>query len=1108
MFAMADGMRTTVALGNNTQQVLSALPTGPMKVMTDPLEEVPKRRGLSRQISTSQPKLVSQSNRRKSIENILSSQGLRRNSLALVHDLKRNLSASNLAAFSDTNLSLRKAVPVRSYDTPDSSSSIAKHFFEQRTKRYFYQITEGCGSSHCKNSFCKFSTNPLSVSQDMAAIVSIQLASLQRNYFCTSDSFVSRALPVGVFQSKTQDKGKGFLQTLYSTSPFASLFKETQYLSNPQPSGKENKVAINAGSKPPSGRLTLVSKGSQTNLKRDTPPLKLKFDPQHAPGPPLMRSGSIQDLSSSGDSIMWPELRSESIHMKGSGNQSTFDDSLSDRGRAWSGSSKGDLESTSHSACDSSELDRGDPGFGAPSHLRRSSSSLGGSTSGLRSSSHLSFGSGHGQDSYPILNPNTPPFTPSPVPPPTPRRLLSEQEALEETDDLRAFERSLSMEVAVDGDTEFSLTHLTLPMLQSAVDQYVQCGDNSFLLNTIRTVFTSSDALNLSFKVDDSCLSPLDMSATRHAYKLLKDLRPLDIFLSVMTNAIEILLMNLKREKLEADEISQLFILMENFLLEENHNLLLMLSQVLAHSLSDGAKNAFIHFLSAYSKENFLQLLSVFKNCLSSSLKPNQSSSNDLLITVAQALSLFYEANKCSEEKKGTSLATIEDFYCEELSLNLDYHEHYKNWQNGNDCSTEPVHQSILDFPFLLDPVTKVRVLHLDAVMQMRKEYQAAIIQQATVDQAMKHLKDNLPATLQENLKAAVCPYLVLEVKRETLMQDALAQIQLKRKDLKKPLKIKFVGGGEQGLDMGGLQKEFFHLIVDSVFDPNKGMFTYSKETRLVWFNSASLELDDEFELVGTLLGLAIYNGVILDVQFPKTLYKKLHNESVNCQDLAEIEPVIASSLQELLKCEADVEDIYGQTFQVSHSLMGETVTVDLKPHGSEISVTNKNKHEYVDLYIKFLLVDAINRQFQAFARGFHSVCGGRAISLFHPVETQLLVCGRKELDFAALEESVTYEDGYHREHKTIENFWTVVREMDNEQKKQLLHFITGSARVPLRGWSSLPIVIQRNGANSDQLPTAMTCFNRLLLPDYSTLAKLRQRLLLAIQFSKGFGLT
>ena len=38
--------------------------------------------------------------------------------------------------------------------------------------------------------------------------------------------------------------------------------------------------------------------------------------------------------------------------------------------------------------------------------------------------------------------------------------------------------------------------------------------------------------------------------------------------------------------------------------------------------------------------------------------------------------------------------------------------------------------------------------------------------------------------------------------------------------DLKKPLKIKYIGGGEQGLDMGGLQKEFFQLGVEKLFDP------------------------------------------------------------------------------------------------------------------------------------------------------------------------------------------------------------------------------------------------------------------------------------------------
>lgn len=69
--------------------------------------------------------------------------------------------------------------------------------------------------------------------------------------------------------------------------------------------------------------------------------------------------------------------------------------------------------------------------------------------------------------------------------------------------------------------------------------------------------------------------------------------------------------------------------------------------------------------------------------------------------------------------------------------------------------------------------------------------------------------------------------------------------------------------------------------------------------------------------------------------------------------------------MQELLNCEDDVEDVFCQTFQISHTSMGETVTIDLKPMGSEIPVTNKNRGEYVDLYVKFLLVDAIQRQFQ-----------------------------------------------------------------------------------------------------------------------------------------------
>ena len=43
--------------------------------------------------------------------------------------------------------------------------------------------------------------------------------------------------------------------------------------------------------------------------------------------------------------------------------------------------------------------------------------------------------------------------------------------------------------------------------------------------------------------------------------------------------------------------------------------------------------------------------------------------------------------------------------------------------------------------------------------------------------------------------------------------------------NFKKPLKVKFAG--EQGIDQGGVKKEFFMLLLRQLFDLNYGMFTY-----------------------------------------------------------------------------------------------------------------------------------------------------------------------------------------------------------------------------------------------------------------------------------------
>ena len=47
---------------------------------------------------------------------------------------------------------------------------------------------------------------------------------------------------------------------------------------------------------------------------------------------------------------------------------------------------------------------------------------------------------------------------------------------------------------------------------------------------------------------------------------------------------------------------------------------------------------------------------------------------------------------------------------------------------------------------------------------------------------------------------------------------------------------------------------------------------------------------------------------------------------------------------------ENDITDILDLTFSTDDNRFGETVTVDLKPDGRNIEVTNENKFEYVEL--------------------------------------------------------------------------------------------------------------------------------------------------------------
>uniref|UniRef100_A0A8C8MEN5 Ubiquitin-protein ligase E3A n=1 Tax=Oncorhynchus tshawytscha TaxID=74940 RepID=A0A8C8MEN5_ONCTS len=394
--------------------------------------------------------------------------------------------------------------------------------------------------------------------------------------------------------------------------------------------------------------------------------------------------------------------------------------------------------------------------------------------------------------------------------------------------------------------------------------------------------------------------------------------------------------------------------------------------------------------------------------------------------------------------------------------------------------------------PFILNACTKSLGLYYDNRISMYSERRITALYSLVQGQQLN-------------------PYLRLKVRRDHIIDDALVRLEMiameNPADLRKQLFVEFEG--EQGVDEGGVSKEFFQLVLEEMFNPDIGMFTYDESTKLFWFNPPSLENEAQFTLIGIVLGLAIYNNCILDVHFPMVVYRKLMGKKGTYLDLADSHPVQYQSLKELLDYEGDVEEDMMITFQISQTdLFGDPITYDLKENGDKIPVSVDNRKEFVSLYSDYILNKSVERQFKAFRRGFQMVTNESPLKcLFRPEEVELLICGSRNLDFHALEETTEYDGGYNKDCRIIKDFWETVHSFGEEDKRLFLQFTTGTDRAPVGGLGKLKMIIAKNGPDTDRLPTSHTCFNALLLPEYDSKEKLKERLLKAITYAKGFGM-
>ncbi|XP_018496472.1 ubiquitin-protein ligase E3C [Galendromus occidentalis] len=359
----------------------------------------------------------------------------------------------------------------------------------------------------------------------------------------------------------------------------------------------------------------------------------------------------------------------------------------------------------------------------------------------------------------------------------------------------------------------------------------------------------------------------------------------------------------------------------------------------------------------------------------------------------------------------------------------------------------------------------------------------------------------------------------LVQIRRDFLYEDAFRNFGHDSDiNIRKHMKVQLInsaGMEEAGLDGGGLTREFLGELLKTSFDINRGFFKTTADN--LFYPNPSVHLivpksQEHYYFMGKMLGKAIYEFMLVELPLAEFFLSKMlawHGSDLDIHHLASLDPVLYKNLLFTKSYRGNVEDL-DLNFTVVMNDLGEQHTIELKPNGSQIAVTNANRIEYVHLMADFKLNKQIRQQTAAFKSGMAEIVDPHWLRLFDPKELQILISGAKSaMNLADWRKNTVYANGYSDDHPVIENFWRVVQSFDETQQGQLLKFVTSCSRPPLLGFKELQPLFGINRVEStDRLPTAATCVNLLKLPEIEEFDLMKSKLLYAIQSNSGFELS
>uniref|UniRef100_A0A8R1XQ80 HECT domain-containing protein n=3 Tax=Onchocerca TaxID=6281 RepID=A0A8R1XQ80_ONCVO len=617
--------------------------------------------------------------------------------------------------------------------------------------------------------------------------------------------------------------------------------------------------------------------------------------------------------------------------------------------------------------------------------------------------------------------------------------------------------------------------------------------DKLTIIGELESVFSSLSSLNASFLYENekryrcsASNSCLDLDHVVQASSIISENIDADQYAEIMLSSLDASGMwELSWEKINSLESLRVYLILPSLYLfsSPSYSSVKALHLPFVRSiqlLRETDRKILDKWWSLFERRHFNRLVSALVKALEQLVEYQPNNTSDAI----PFCSILSRLNAINRSQK---LIAYDKFYVHNLQQKVDMANDLAKWEFSD--QQDVFYWS--NYPFLLNAELKTNLLQLEARIQMQISMSTSGIM-----------------ILPFNISLQPHPFFELSVHRDNIVDDAMvALLSSKEMDLKKPLKVHFIG--EEADDAGGVKKEFFMLLFQELLQPKYGMFTENDESHLIWFSG--VETDPlSFKLVGRLCALAVYNSVLIDFPFPLALYKKILDVPLELEDLSELSPAEGRSLRSLLDYEEDdIEEVFCLTFMISISVLGDSKDIELKTNGAEIPVNQKNKHEFVQLYIRKRLEEGcdgeITQQLRWFTEGFGSAMHSKIMNFFQPQELMEMVVGNENYDWNLFRMNTEYKGVYHARHEAIICFWEVFFELNIAQRKKFLQFLMGSTRIPIQGMSAVKMRIQP--CDEKALPVAHTCFNLLDLPNITDRGEMRRRILICLDNSHGFNL-